>query len=363
MNSSRFPRESGFQDARLGCRGKSLWLTRLGLGLFFLCGLVHGADVDLNPSRPERYTVVPGDTLWNIAGKFLKRPWQWPEIWRENREIRNPDRIYPGDVLWLSETGGRPVLQVEVPSELRLSPKVRRTPLDTAIPAIPMNAIRQFLTRPRVVSAEEVASAPYVFALTDEHIVGGAGNRILVRSILRDTGNAYTVIRPGKPYQDAETGETLGYEAVYVGEAQLEQTGDPATLSVALSELEVRIGDRLLPVEREPIQVAFQPHAPKGPVRGHIINVVGGVSQIGQYSVVAIDRGVADGIEVGHVLAIWQRGEAVRDIVGSHYGETIMTPEQRTGLMMVFRAYQRVSYGLVLQATRFVHVLDSVTTP
>ena len=362
MNSPRFLRECDLQYVCGGSDPAPRWRFWLGVGLFLFYGLAYGG-ADLNPTHPESYTVKEGDTLWDIAGKFLQRPWQWPEIWRENRQIKNPHWIYPGDVLWLTEEGGRPVLQVGSPSELRLSPRVRSTPLESAIPAIPMNAVRQFLSQPRVVSAEEIAGAPYVVGFMDEHTVGGGGNRMLVRSILRNTGDAYTIVRPGRPYADAETGDSLGYEAAYVGNAQLEEVGDPATLMISLSQLEVRIGDRLLPVEPEPIQIAFQPHAPKREIKGHIISVVGGVTQIGQYSIVAIDRGAADGLEVGHVLAIWQSGKPLRDVVGPVSGEVIMTPAQRTGLLMIFRTYDRVSYGLVMQAARALHLFDAVSTP
>lgn len=385
------------RSAGRGWWGIPMLRAWLAIGLFWSCGIVLSAPVELNPSRPERYTVVPGDTLWDIAGRFLKQPWQWPEIWDDNRQIQNPHWIYPGDVLRLTEVDGKPRLLVEGrsesqfqdegPSEVRLSPRIRVGPPEAAIPTIPMNAIRQFLTHPRVVSPEELASAPYVVSLAEEHIVGGAGNRIFVRSIQSDPGNAYTVYRAGEPYKatyganilgytrvesgrnraqayrDADTGEVLGYEAVYVADAQLEQIGDPATLLITSSNEEVRIGDRLLPFEPEPIRVNFQPHAPNRRISGHIIGVMGGVSQIGQYSVVAIDRGAADGIEIGDVLAIWQKGKVVRDIVGTSYGEDIVTPDQNTGLLMVFRTFDRVSYGLVLQATRFLHVFDIVASP
>jgi hypothetical protein len=338
--------------------------------LLWLSGNPAPADeVQLNPARPDRYTVVEGDTLWSIAGRFLNNPWQWPEIWRDNPQIRNPDRIdpgdvlYPGDVVVLENGQGRPHLRVETPSELRLSPQVRHTPLTAAIPAIPMTVIGPFLTRPRVLGADEFERQPYVVALADEHIVGGAGNRIYVRSIAPGNSNAYTVFRAGPPYQDAETGAILGYESVYIADTQLEQTGDPATLLLTRSEKEVRIGDRLLPFESEPVRLAFEPHAPKAGIRGHIIGVLGGVTQIGQYSVVALDKGTVDGIEAGHVLEIWQQGPTVRDIVRTGFNETIVMPDQRAGVLMVFRTFERVSYALVMNATRFVHVLDTVQTP
>jgi hypothetical protein len=326
-------------------------------------GAAQADDIALNPAHPDRYTVVQGDNLWDISSRFLNNPWQWPDIWRKNPEIQNPDLIYPGDVLVLDDDGGVPTLSVETPSEIRLSPRIRSVPIDQAIPAIPMNAIRQFLSRPQVTGPDDLVNAPYVVAFADEHIVGGLGSRTLVRAIPDGAPSAYTIVRGGTPYVDADTGEILGYEAVYVGEAHVEQTGDPATLLIDNSAQEIRIGDRLLPLPKEQLRLAFQPHAPKAKLRGHIIGVLNGVTQIGQYSIVVLDRGAADGLETGHVLQIRQSGGMIRDIVGSRSGETIAAPEQKSGLVMVFRTTPRVSFALVMHASRPLHVLDTVQTP
>jgi hypothetical protein len=235
--------------------------------------------------------------------------------------------------------------------------------LSAAVPAIPMKVIGPFLTRPRVLRAEDLESLPYVVAMPDEHIVGGTGTRVYVRAIPPGGPQAYTVFRAGPPYQDPDTGAVLGQESAFIADAQLEQAGDPATLMLARAEKEVRTGDRLLPAEIEPVRIAFQPHAPKTRIRGHIISVLDGVTQIGQYSVVALDRGAAEGIEPGQVLEIWQTGRPIRDIVQGGFGETIVPPEQRSGLLMVFRVFDHVSYALVMNATRFIHILDAVQTP
>lgn len=352
-----------------------LFLARLVAGAcLWLSGAELRADtIELNPNHPDRYVVVPGDTLWDIAGRFLQRPWQWPEIWHDNPQINNPHWIYPGDALVLRFVNGQPQLQLESagssqdfapqsPSEGRLSPRIRATRIDQAIPAIPVQAIRQFLSRPQVVEPSQLQNAPYVVAFADEHVVGGAGNRIFVRAI-EDARNSYTILRQGKPYTDTDTGELLGYEAVFIGDTRVEQTGDPATLFIERADQEVRIGDRLLPTTQEQLRLYFQPHAPKTQMRGHIIDVLNGVTQIGQYSIVALDKGAADGIEVGHVLAIYQQGKIVRDIVSSRGDESVVMPEQKAGLLMVFRTFSRVSYALVMHANRALHVLDSVQTP
>ena len=367
LSASKFPRI--WRPGPPRRHGKPIRPLRAFAALYlWLCGAwAQAEEIELNPAHPDRYTVAAGDTLWDIAGKFLSRPWQWPEIWRNNPEIRNPDLIYPGDVLVLGYMDGEPRLSIEGSiegsSETRLSPRIRSTPIDQAIPAIPMNSIRQFLSRPQVVGSDGLADAPYVVAFADEHIVGGYGNRIFVRAVEEGAPTAYTLLRQGAPYKDAETGELLGYEGIYVGDAHLEQAGDPATLFLDRTELEVRIGDRLLPVAQEKLRLAFQPHAPKAKIRGHVITVLNGVTQIGQYSIVALDRGAANGIEVGHVLQILQKGGMIRDIVGSRSGDTIAAPEQKAGLIMVFRVFKRVSYALVMNATRALHVLDAVQTP
>lgn len=334
-----------------------------GACLWLASALALADDIELNPNHPNRYTVVPGDTLWDIAGRFLSNPWQWPEIWHENRQIENPHLIYPGDVIVLGEYNGRPSLQVETPSEIRLTPHIRSRPMDGAIPAIPLKVIAPYLTRPQTVEADTLADSPYVVALADEHIVGGAGNRFYVRAIEAPETDAFVVYRSGQPYRDAETGEILGYEAMFMGDARLEQPGDPATLMLTRTELEIQIGDRLMAFTPEPLRINYLPHAPKTKLSGHIIGVVGGVSQIGQYSVVVLDRGAADGVEIGHVLAIWEKGQMVRDIVSRRPGETLRMPGQKSGVLMIFRTYERVSYALVMRANRALHVLDAVQTP
>lgn len=335
----------------------------IGIGVCLLGSAASAGHIQLNPAHPDRYTVVKGDTLWDISGKFLSKPWQWPEIWQNNPQIRNPHLIYPGDVIALSYADGEPRLHLETESDIRLSPEVRVSPLARAIPLIPMDAIRQFLTRPRVVNDRELQEAPYVVDFAGEHIVGGIGDRVYVRAIEDGTDRAFTLFRPGQAYKDFVTDDVLGYEAIYVADSQLERTGDPATLLLTRAEREVIIGDRLLPVEQEKIEIYFQPHAPAQNIEGHIISVLDGVSQIGQYQVVAIDKGTADGIETGHVLDIYQSGRPTRDIVNPRPGETVTLPSEQAGLLMVFRPFERVSYAVVMSATRAIHVSDTVKTP
>jgi hypothetical protein len=334
--------------------------------LWASAALCRADDLDLNPAHPDRYTVAPGDTLWSIAARFLNNPWQWPEIWRGNSQVENPNLIYPGDVLVFRDgdgSGGTPRLSLETPSELRLSPTVRSTPLEAAVPAIPIKTIGPFLSRPRVVAPDVLANAPYVVDFVTEHIVGGSDDRVYVRSIPGGAATAYTIVRGGEIFRDSETGEVLGQEGIFIADSALEQAGDPATVAVLRTEKEVRIGDRLLPYRAEPLRIAFQPHAPRTRIRGRILNVLDGVTQIGQYSVVSIDRGRADGVEPGHVLAVLQQGKVIRDTVNPGFGRDIVAPEQRAGLLMVFRTFERISFALVMNSVRFIHINDVVQTP
>ncbi len=328
------------------------------LGLM-LSASVLADEVVLKTTHPDRYVVVKGDTLWDISDRFLVDPWRWPDIWEVNQQIENPHLIYPGDLLELTYVNGKPRLLLHRGSrDLKLSPRVRATPIGDAIPTIPIDAIKQFLTKPRVVGEDELEKAPYVVGIADEHIVGGAGNRVYVRSIEEDAG--YTIFRPGSAYKDGQTGEVLGYEALFVADTALERVGDPATLLLTKTSQEVSIGDRLLPIEGEAIAQNFMPHAAKEPIEGRIISVFGGVSQIGQYQVIVVDRGIEDGVEVGHAFDVLQRGKTIRDVVKDG---TVKLPNEKAGLMMVFRTFDRVSFALVMKATRAIHLQDIVKSP
>lgn len=338
----------------------------LGLVLsLFLCGALLADTVALNPKHPERYVVVEGDTLWDIAARFLRDPWLWPEVWHVNPQIRNPHLIYPGDIISLSYENGKPRLSLERKSRptVKLSPQARIEPLDTAIPTIPMDAIKQFLNRTRIVTDEELAGAPYIVESAEEHLATSAGNRIYVRTINSSDRARYGVFRAGSVYLSPRYEEPLGREAIYIGEARLQQFGDPATLLLTDTVREALIGDRLFPMEQEEIIPHFLPHAPQKPVEGRIISVLDGVSQIGQHQVVVVDLGARDGMERGHVLAIHQTGPVVKDTVIDERNAAVKLPDERAGVLMIFRTFERVSYGLVMHITRPAHLLDTVRNP
>lgn len=328
----------------------------------FLTGIVAAETVALNDNHPERYTVVKGDTLWDISGMFLRDPWRWPDIWYVNPQIANPHLIYPGDVLELTYVNGQPRLTLQR-GPGRLSPQVRSSPLDDAIPTVPIDAIKAFLSRPYVLEQGQLDSAPYIVAFADEHIIGGAGQRVYARTINDSTHTKFEVVRQGGEYQDSETGEVLGYEALYIGNSLLQRTGDPATLLLTGTQVEAREGDRFIPVSDDVALRNFHPKAPDQDVNGAIISVINGVTQIGQYNVVVIDRGTKDGLSVGDVLNINHRGETIKDKVSPDPKDVVSLPDEKAGILMVFRTFDRVSFGVVMYATRAIHVMDKVTNP
>lgn len=341
---------------------------KIVLGLFLLwfgANVAYADTVALRTGHPERYVVVKGDTLWDIAERFLKDPWVWPEIWQVNPQIANPHLIYPGDVITLVWVNGRPELRLERGRPtVKLSPQARESGIDTAIPTIPIDAIRQFLNGSRVVGKEELDNAAYVVAGADEHVISGAGDRVYVRNLKQgDNTKRYTVLRSTQPYRNPGSDEIIGYEALYVGDGVVEAGGDPATVKLTRTSREVTTGDRLLPVTQQEILHHYQPHPPAKPVRGQIISVMDGVTQAGQYQVIVLNLGEQDGMEAGHVLAVYQTGETIRDVVSETPDDTVKLPNERAGVAMVFRAFRRVSYALVMKATRAIHLHDTIRNP
>ena len=400
----------------------------MALGLMLILCPAGADEIELRPDYPEKYVVEKGDTLWDISGRFLTKPWQWPEIWEANPQIENPHLIYPGDVVTLQFVDGKPMLTVNGdgaaemraedkadaggPRDLKLSPTIREYARSDQISSIPLDAIQQFLQRPRVVSPGELEGAGYVVASQDEHLTFGAGNRIYIRGLQDAPTNKFSIFRAGGAYEDPDSGQILGFEALHVADAILEKLGDPATALIVKSNREVLKGDRLLPQQLDEIPV-FIPHAPSVGVDGKIISVIDGVSQISQHQIVVLNRGNADGLEPGHVLAVYQAGAIVRDPIGSavaaqeeldayrmsaqnntdpigrtieHIANGIRTldrhlrdivgtpvtvgspvdvqlPEERAGEVMVFRTFEGLSYALVMNIQRPVHIADNVTNP
>ena len=313
----------------------------------------------LAEDAPDQYTVVEGDTLWDIAATFLHDPWYWPEIWYINPQVENPHLIYPGDVLALVYIDGAPKVTVGQASSYRLSPEARVTPLTEAITSVSYDSISAFLSRGVVIERREVDNLPYLLATKGDHLVAAAGNIVYVRGSNAEPGDRFNVVKIGDKLVDPESNDVIGYQGIEIGEGTIRVSGDPATMALVKSKQEAKQGDRLIPTAVE-IPLNFFPKAPSGNIDGQIIAVVGGVTQIGQYQVVVLNRGTNHGLSVGDVLTVWQKGPNVRDHVG---GGSVRLPDEAAGTVMVFKVYDRIGYGLVMEATNAIHTEDYVRNP
>jgi len=361
----------------------------------------------LKEDAPDRYIVVPGDTLWSISGRFLKDPWKWPEVWKMNQDqIKNPHRIYPGDVVVLDRSGQQLRLESQAGGAgsgnvVRLSPRTRVEPLqDTAVPAITPSAIEPFLSRPLVVGPTELDNTPSILATQENRVAIGAGNIAYVTGITKDKGVAWQVFRRGDALVDPETNEVLGYQATYLGEARVLKFAEQSTVEITRSQQEIYAGDRLLPAAKERPTFSYVPRAPVKQVRGRIVSTYSNLGETGPSGIIALSKGSKDGLEVGHVLAILRsqstaqyetrmaplygrEGPSGSDRPRTYHAEQLTTrdssvfetgkpirpadaaklPDERYGLVMVFRTFDRAAFGLVMQATRPVAVNDVVINP
>lgn len=348
-------------------------MKKIVLGLIlttFLSFNVLAESIALAPDHPSQYEVKRGDTLWHISNAFLRDPWMWPEIWHINRQIQNPHLIYPGDIIKLVYVKGEPRLTVErsrhntrrlADGTIKLSPRIRASELDSVIPAIPLDAIQSFLSDSRVLTKEMLENAPYVAAGNEKHVIMGEGDYFYGRGDWSTQHTAYGVYRQGDAYVDPDNKEVLGYNAKELGLGKiLRVTDDLAKTELVRASQEIRVGDRMIPTEERKVQSVFYPKSPKKGLKGKIISVMSGVKNVAQYDVVVINRGMREAVEQGDVFAIYRKGEAVRD---KYTEELIQLPSERAGMMMVFRTFEKVSYGLVLKATSSMAVFDEVREP
>ncbi len=337
--------------------------------LFSLSPLAFADEIALQNNPPDKHVVVKGDTLWGIAGKFLKEPWRWPEIWNLNREqIKNPHWIYPGDVIELVMVNGKPRLRFGEKQRgeletVRLSPSMRSEALESrAIATIAPSIIGPFLAQPLLVDEAELSAAPRILRTEEGRGLVGMGENAYVVGLKPDNGVYWNVYRPGKVLVDPESKETLGQEAVYLGKAKVLKFGNPSTILVTNSTLEIYGGDRLIPVTEAPMN-AYVPHAPGNIAHGLILSIYSGAAEAGQNAVVTLNRGKRDGIEIGHVLAIYRRGADVPVVDSKGDKVSLKLPDERSGLLFVFRTFDKLSYALVVNSTRPIHVLDKVQAP
>jgi len=340
------------------------WLRTL-VASVVLCVAIPVAGQALRENVPDTYTVKEGDTLWGIAAMYLEEPWRWPALWDANPEIDNPHLIYPGDVLYLVWEDGQPRLRARRgPGDrtVKLTPQMRVEPLDLAIPTIPLDQIAPFLRRHRVLSREQLEAAPYVVAGTSERLISAAGDTIYGRGQFAAGETTFGVYRQNEIYRDPITEEFLGYQAQAIGTAQLRgrHAAEVVELEVSSVHEEVRLGDRFFPGQDRVIQSSYQPRAPERQIEGLMIAVDGGVTQIGPWDIVVINRGLREGLEIGHVLAIYQAGGLTFDQIRE---ENIPLPDVRAGLLMIFETFEKASFGVVLRSSRPLRIMDKVRNP
>jgi hypothetical protein len=364
-------------------------LLSLATGLTLAAGLVPvsssaqegtrtiatGSNIPLTADAPDEYVVKTGDTLWDISKVYLRDPWYWPEIWYVNPQVENPHLIYPGDVLKLVYIDGQPRLTIAERGESggakRLSPQVRREPLSQAITAIPYAIVASFMGRPTLLDKDQVRNAPYLVAMRDGHIIGATGNEVYARGI-KDAAldTRYSVVHVEEEIRDPENNDLLGYTGIYVGSGPVATEGDPAKLVLTDSAREALQGDKLFP-ESVDVNMDFVPHAPASEVEATVI-AVQSHTVIGQYQVVALNRGSKDGLEPGTILGVSQRGAVVRDRyakggLGARAnlgrGKKVELPSERVGVVMVFKAFDRMSYALVMETTHEIRHGDLAANP
>jgi hypothetical protein len=326
---------------------------------------------------PEIYIVQKGDTLWDISSQFLRDPWYWPEIWFKNPQIKNPHLIYPGDMLNIIYIGGQKRVQLQQRGEdgkilsygsgmqiIKLSPRVRSKPIDASIPSIPIVSIRHLLSRPIVIDKNVLDNSAYVISSIDNHLANSADDTIYVRKLGASSSNdRYQLFRPNKPLKDPITDELLGYEALYVGETKLLRNGDPATLLITSSVREILPYDRVIPLDHTDFARDFFPKPPVHQVRGKIISLVDAISQLARYQTVSLNLGQRDGIETGNLLRIRHVGSVIQDLEEENSNFRVKLPDEEVGIVMVVRTFEKMSYGLVMEADRPISIKDYVVSP
>jgi len=391
-------------------------MNKLIISLILLCSWITAAPAattsDLAEGAPDRYIVVQGDTLWGIAKRFLKDPWKWGELWKMNQEqIRNPTRIYPGDVLVLDKSAEEMRLKLLRTETVKLSPQVRAAPLaPEPVPTIPAADIEPFLNKPLVIAQNQLVDAPRIVRTQENLPALGAGNVAYALGVTKEKGDYWQLFRPGPPLVDPISKEMLGYEAVFLGEAKVKKFGDVSTVEIISSPREIYAGDYLLPAPREVSFASYVPHAPGKKIDARIIAAYGSLYETGPNSIVTINKGARDGLEVGNVLAIYRnlnaptynlretslwgrtgfiydeknpntnyQNEPLGDRNSPLYGRVgpmggqfkndktnipiVTLPDERYGLLMVFRVFDRASYALIMNADLPVNVLDIATNP
>jgi LysM repeat protein len=325
----------------------------------------------MNPNAPDSYVVKRGDTLWGIAKVFLRDPWYWPEIWQVNPHVKNPHLIYPGDTLRLVYIEGKPTIMLQRGDAARVQPRVRSQPLEGAVNAIPYETVAAFMSKPSVLSQEQIKTAPYVLASRDVHVAMAEGDTVYVRGFTDSAalGTHYNVVHVGDALRDPDDNRIVGYDGIFTGAGHVTRIGDPTTLIMTESARETEPGDKLFAGGVD-VPLDFIPAPPRSKINGRIMAVANGVTVIGQYEVVVINRGARDGLVPGNVLAVFEAGEVIRDTANKGFlstsrlaSEKVRLPDERNGTFMVFKTFDNMSYGLIMEATNIIRVGDRIENP
>lgn len=348
--------------------------ARLAVAALFtglLAAPAQAAKCEFRANAPDQHKVVKGDTLWDISGTFLEHPWCWPQVWGMNKEeIKNPHWIYPGQIIYFDRVNGRlslnkPGSDGGVNGNNRLQPQLRTEGLgNDAISSISSNVIDPFLSQPLIIESKELDTAPRIVAAQDGHVFLGKDDKVYVRGNLNGV-SSFQVFRPGAPLRDPDTKRIIAYEAVYLGSVKVHAEAKPGsdvhTMIVASSKQEIGVGDRLMPSPPTPIR-NYVPHQPEQQIYSRVVAAYSGVNFAGQNEVVSINRGSLDGIDVGTVLQLYTRGQTIRDTTAKGR-QNVKLPDEENGTLFVFRVFNHISYGLIMQVTQPVQVGDVAKSP
>jgi hypothetical protein len=336
------------------------------------------------PEHPQTYIVQEGDTLWDISSVFLRDPWFWPEIWFKNPQVENPHLIYPGDTLAIIYVGGQARVQVLARGEdgvvmtqptratetagglqvVKVNPRVRSQPIDATIPSIPIESIRHLLERPLIIDEDTLDKSAYVLSSLDNHLINSINDKLYVRKLDTTSGTGhYHIYRPNRPLYDPITNELLGYEALYVGQSKLLLRGDPASVRVTNSEREILRNDRVMPIDNTNFERDFFPKPPSSEVSGEIVALLDAISKSGAFQTIAINLGNRDGVESGNILRIRRNGNVIVDHKESVPNFTVRLPDEKIGMAMVIRSFEKMSYALIMEAQMPISVNDYVESP
>jgi LysM repeat protein len=378
------------------------FLTLSSLSNFATSGDKNTVEVQLRTVHPHDYTVVKGDALWDIAEKFLHNPWVWPEIWDANPQIKNPHLIYPGDVISVLQKDGETVLHVERPPEnlrirerppenlkirerlhqqaivtktnrienglnvIKLSPKVRIGEKDEAIKTIDASAILSFIINPQILTAEEYEKLPYIIGNFEGHLISSIGQEAYVRGLENTNEYRYSIYHKGETFMDPENNFVLGYEAILSGYATILEFDDPSTVLIKSSRREIFNGDRLIPSEQNELDYNIVPNVSKTIFEGRIVALFDALTQSARNQIIVLNLGKRDGLDIGNILSINSDGGTIidkRDLDKDNVPATVRIPDVRSGIVMIFKVFDRLSYGLIMSSKRPIHVNDRVATP